>query len=75
MKTKLTTTILGASLLFAMGCKKEPKQEPEQKEEVAVVTVPGINLDYMDPNTKPNDDFFKYVNGKWLENTEIPDDR
>jgi len=36
---------------------------------------PGINLDYMDNTVKPNEDFFKHVNGKWLETTEIPADR
>ena len=36
---------------------------------------PGINLNYMDMSVKPTDDFFKYVNGTWLKNTEIPADR
>ncbi|WP_156112448.1 M13 family metallopeptidase [Lacinutrix jangbogonensis] len=42
---------------------------------VQLEEVPGINLDFMDKKVKPNDDFFKYVNGKWLETNEIPDDR
>jgi endothelin-converting enzyme/putative endopeptidase len=36
---------------------------------------PGINTNYMDKATKPNNDFFRYVNGTWLDNTEIPSDR
>jgi putative endopeptidase len=36
---------------------------------------PGINLDLMDKTVKPSDDFFKYVNGTWLKNTEIPADK
>jgi putative endopeptidase len=36
---------------------------------------PGINLDLMDKSVKPSDDFFKYVNGTWLKNTEIPADK
>ena len=36
---------------------------------------PGINLDYMDTNVTPGQDFFRYVNGKWLDKTEIPADR
>jgi len=36
---------------------------------------PGINLEFMDNSVTPVDNFFKYVNGKWLDNTEIPDDR
>ncbi len=36
---------------------------------------PGLNLDLMDTSVKPGDDFFRYVNGKWLDETEIPADR
>lgn len=36
---------------------------------------PGINTDLMDKSVKANDDFFKYVNGTWLKNTEIPADK
>jgi len=33
---------------------------------------PGINLQYMDTSVKPGNDFFRYVNGKWFDATEIP---
>lgn len=36
---------------------------------------PGINVSYMDTKISPSQDFFKYVNGTWLEKTEIPSDR
>lgn len=35
----------------------------------------GINLNHMDKTVKPSDNFFRYVNGTWLDNTEIPADR
>jgi len=35
----------------------------------------GINLDLMDKSVKPNDDFFRFVNGTWLKNTDIPADK
>jgi putative endopeptidase len=35
----------------------------------------GINLDYLDTSSKPGQDFFRYVNGKWLDTNPIPDDR
>ncbi len=35
----------------------------------------GINLNHMDKTIKPSDNFFRYVNGTWLDNTEIPADR
>ena len=36
---------------------------------------PGINVSFMDKSVKPNEDFFKFVNGTWLKNTEIPADK
>jgi predicted metalloendopeptidase len=35
----------------------------------------GINLEYMDTSVKPSDNFFRFVNGTWLDKTEIPADR
>ncbi len=35
----------------------------------------GVDLSNIDARVKPGDDFFTYVNGKWLERTEIPADR
>jgi putative endopeptidase len=36
---------------------------------------PGIDLSLMDKTVKPNDNFFNFVNGTWVKNTEIPADR
>lgn len=36
---------------------------------------PGINVNFMDKKVKPTDDFFRYVNGTWLDNTQIPNDK
>jgi putative endopeptidase len=35
----------------------------------------GIDVSLMDKNVKPSQDFFRYVNGTWLDKTEIPSDR
>ena len=35
----------------------------------------GVATDNMDKSVLPGDDFYKYVNGKWQERTEIPADR
>jgi putative endopeptidase len=35
----------------------------------------GIILENMDKSINPKDDFYNYVNGNWMKNTEIPDDR
>lgn len=35
----------------------------------------GIATENIDESVKPGDDFYRYVNGIWLKNTEIPADR
>ena len=35
----------------------------------------GIATENMDTSVKPGENFFEYVNGTWLKNTEIPADR
>ena len=35
----------------------------------------GVATENMDLSVKPGDNFFRYVNGTWLENTEIPADK
>jgi predicted metalloendopeptidase len=37
--------------------------------------VPGIDVAGMDLSVRPQDDFFRYVNGKWADNTPIPADQ
>ena len=36
---------------------------------------PGIDLSLMDKTVRPNDNFFNFVNGTWVKNTDIPADR
>lgn len=33
----------------------------------------GVDLEALDRNTRPQDDFYQFVNGGWLDSTEIPD--
>jgi putative endopeptidase len=35
----------------------------------------GIDTANMDRSVRPQDDFFRYVNGRWLQTTQIPGDR
>ena len=35
----------------------------------------GIDISAHDPSVRPQDDFYKFVNGTWLKNTEIPADK
>src|SRR5690606_39302599 len=36
---------------------------------------PGINVTYVDTSVRPQDDFYRFVNGGWLDQAEIPADR
>ena len=40
-----------------------------------VAPISGIDTQYIDPSVRPQDDFFSYLNGKWLKSTEIPADK
>lgn len=46
-----------------------------QAQNAPVKQEPGINVANMDKKIKPNDDFFRFVNGSWLDKTEIPADK
>jgi putative endopeptidase len=35
----------------------------------------GVDLEGMDRSVDPGDDFFRYVNGKWVASTQIPPDQ
>ncbi len=59
----IITTIIVASMLSAC-CN-------HQKEESMEIT-PAILTENMDITIEPGDDFFKYVNGQWMKNNEIP---
>ena len=37
--------------------------------------ISGIDTQYIDAAVRPQDDFFTHLNGKWLQETEIPGDR
>jgi putative endopeptidase len=72
MKTskKFISLLSFLAIVCIFSCKNDVKKDIAQVE-----TIPGINLDFMDQTVKPNEDFFRYVNGKWLDNNKIPDDR
>ncbi len=55
-------------LLVLVGCGQQTGND-----ELALTS--GIELANMDTSVRPQDDFFRYVNGTWLATTEIPPDR
>lgn len=68
-KTLLTLGLAG--IFSIISCKEEKKELADSKKE----TIPGIVLENMDTTVSPKEDFYNYVNGSWMKNTKIPDDR
>lgn len=70
MKTNILKSMLviGAIALTATACKTE-------KKEVVDNTPRGINLAFMDTTVSPTQDFFRHVNGTWLDENPIPEDQ
>jgi len=68
---KLKTIILFFSIAFLASLTINKCQDSDIEQE----KIPGINLAFMNTDVTPNEDFFNYVNGKWVDDTEIPDDR
>ena len=60
-------TIAKVAMLALVTLSTAPLNAQEKK--------PGIDLSLMDKSVRPNDDFFNFVNGTWVKNTEIPADR
>lgn len=50
------------------------KDEKESTEVVEEKDYPGLELGYMDTSVSPKNDFYRYVNGKWLDSIQIPED-
>lgn len=68
---KLTNIMLLSAFgaFVATACKSDDKQMVKEEE-----VSRGINLAYMDTTVNPKQDFFRYVNGTWVDSTEIPDE-
>lgn len=78
MQQNLTSSMPQVALILMVlttitGCSK-----PADTTDTASISVPissGINYENMNKDVKPGDDFFVYVNGKWLDKTQIPEDK
>jgi len=70
MKTLKTIVFILLGTVLIISCKQETKDTAIVEEKI-----PGIVLENMDTSVSPKDDFYNYVNGSWMKNTEIPADR
>ncbi|NER10555.1 putative endopeptidase [Muriicola jejuensis] len=59
--------LLALTVLSVLSCSSEKKADKE--------LTSGILVEYMDTLVNPGDNFTAYVNGAWVKNTPIPDDK
>lgn len=62
-----------ACAALVAGC--NPAASPEASTAVDIPLQSGIDLAGMDKSVRPQDDFFAYANGTWVEDTAIPADQ
>jgi predicted metalloendopeptidase len=67
LSLSITCTLLGAC------SQKSPL--PAVSEPASIAPVSGLNAAYFDTVTRPQDDLYRYINGKWLDTVEIPADK
>ncbi|MFT5813539.1 MAG: putative endopeptidase [Psychroserpens sp.] len=74
---KIITGAVCTSLLFIAGCSDNtsPKVAVETPVLPKAALASGIDKANMDLSVRPQDNFYRYVNGAWLNSNEIPGDK
>src|SRR5216684_5517532 len=55
----------GAGVLVLIGCASAPTTTLQS----------GVDLQYVDHSIRPQDDLYRYLNGKWLDGFQLPADK
>ncbi len=50
-------------------------QAPAKSSPQSAAPTSGIDLQYVDRSIRPQDDLYRYLNGKWLDSYQLPPDR
>ena len=63
------------SIFMIAGCSGSPQPAADRPASAPTAPLSGIDAGGMDKRVDPQDDFYRYVNGRWLDQTEIPPDK
>jgi predicted metalloendopeptidase len=77
MKRTLCCTLI-AGLFAGAACAAAPAGAPETSTApvaAAAAQRAGVDVAAFDTSVRPQDDFFRYTQGKWLKDVDIPSDR
>lgn len=69
----LIAAVLAAGLILA-GCTVSQENSVVERRIDRISERLGINLRYIDPGIRPEDDLYRHVNGNWLVNASLPPD-
>ncbi|RZA32028.1 MAG: M13 family peptidase [Lysobacteraceae bacterium] len=73
MKRQLCSTLIAG--LFAAAAHAGANEAAPAPSAVVAGSVSGIDVAAMDRSVRAQDDFFRYTQGKWLKDVDIPSDR
>lgn len=73
MNAKLKLAALSCAVVLA-ACSSPPTSAPAASAQTSKLRS-GVYSSNLDKNIRPQDDFYRFVNGQWLTDTNIPADR
>ncbi|MFU8783616.1 M13 family metallopeptidase [Aliidiomarina sp.] len=76
---KISSLAFGVAMALGLAaCSEVPQTNQslsDAEQQVEQQLSSGVSLNNLETSVRPQDNFFRYVNGQWLERTEIPSDR
>ncbi len=72
---KKTALIIALALTLGSCATDSYKKETSASQIQGVKLTSGVDLQYVDDTIRPQDDFYRYVNGKWLKSYVMPADK
>ena len=61
--------------LLLSACSNNPTKKPVSNQSESKQLASGVELQNMDHSIRPQDDFYCFVNGQWLEDFQLPEDK